>query len=82
MSEKERVGIPPLSQIVGHVVDAQALAPVAAIAVGLTLIGWVSVEMVLLAGLGSLACALYLVLGACISAIGVAWSRSSQHAVH
>jgi len=43
----------------------------------LTLIGWVSVEMVVLAGLGSLAWAFYLVLGACIAAIGVAWWRSS-----
>jgi hypothetical protein len=53
------------------------IAPLAAIAVGLTLIGWVCVEMVVLAGLGSLAWALYLVLGACIAAIGVAWWRSS-----
>lgn len=54
-----------------------AIAPLAAVAVGLTLIGWVCVEMVVLAGLGSLAWALYLVLGACIAAIGVAWWRSS-----
>jgi hypothetical protein len=53
------------------------IAPLAAIAVGLTLIGWVSVEMVVLAGLGSLAWTLYLVLGACIATIGVAWWRSS-----
>ena len=58
----------------------QALAPIAAVVVGLTLIGWVSVEMVVLAGLGSLAWALYLVLGACIAAIGVAWWRSSPQA--
>ena len=57
-------------------VRRQALAPLAAVAVGLTLIGWVSVEMVVLAGLGSLAWALYLVLGACIAAIGVAWWRA------
>lgn len=44
-------------------------------AVGLTLIGWVSVEIVVLAGLGSLAWTLYLVLGASIVAIGVAWWR-------
>src|ERR1700674_5779149 len=55
----------------------QALAPLAAVAVGLTLIGWVSVEMVVLAGLGSLAWTLYLVLGASIAAIGVGWWRSS-----
>jgi len=41
----------------------------------LTLIGWVSVEIVVLAGLGSLAWTLYLVLGASIVAIGVAWWR-------
>jgi hypothetical protein len=56
----------------------QAFAPIAAVAVGVTLIVWVSVEMVVLAGLGSLAWALYLVLGASIAAIGVAWWRSSQ----
>ena len=54
-------------------------APLAAVAVGLTLIGWVSVEMVVLAGPGSLAWALYLVLGAAIAAIGVAWWRSSSN---
>jgi hypothetical protein len=58
----------------------QASAPLAAVAVGLTLIGWVSVEMVVLAGPGSLAWAFYLMLGACIAAIGVAWWRSSIRA--
>jgi hypothetical protein len=58
-------------------VRRRAIAPMAAVAVGLTLIGWVSVEMVVLAGPGSLAWALYLVLGACITAIGVAWWRTS-----
>jgi hypothetical protein len=55
----------------------QASAPLAAVAVGLTLIGWVSVEMVVLAGPGSLAWTLYLVLGASIAGIGVGWWRSS-----
>jgi hypothetical protein len=55
----------------------QVLAPLAAVAVGLTLIGWVSVEMVVPAGLGSLAWTLYLVLGASIAAIGVGWWLSS-----
>jgi hypothetical protein len=55
----------------------QAFAPLAAVAIGLTLIGWVSVEMVVLAGLGSLAWAFYLVLGTCIAAIGVSWWRWS-----
>jgi hypothetical protein len=74
------VGIAPLLAA-AMTVRRQALAPLAAVAVGLTLIGWVCVEMVVLAGLGSLAWALYLVLGASISVIGLAWWRSSQHAV-
>jgi hypothetical protein len=73
------VGLAPLLAA-AITVRRQALAPMAAVAVGLTLIGWVSVEMVVLAGLGSLAWALYLVLGACIAAIGVAWWRSSPRA--
>jgi hypothetical protein len=40
--------------------------------------GWISVEMVVLAGLGSLAWTLYLVLGTCIAAVGVVWWRSSR----
>jgi hypothetical protein len=59
-------------------VRRRAFAPLAAVAIGLTLIGWVCVEMVVLAGPGSLAWALYLVLGACIAAIGVAWWSSSR----
>jgi hypothetical protein len=61
-------------------VRRQAFAPIAAVAVGLTLIVWVAVEMVVLAGLGSLAWALYLVLGACIAALGVGWWRSTKAA--
>jgi hypothetical protein len=53
-------------------------APIAAIAVGLALIGWISVEMVVLAGLASLAWVLYLVLGVSIAAIGVTWWRSPE----
>ena len=74
------VGIAPLLAA-AMTMRRQAFAPIAAVAVGLTLIGWVSVEMVVLAGLGSLAWALYLVLGVCIALIGVAWWRSSPHAV-
>jgi hypothetical protein len=70
------VGLAPLLAAT-ITVRRQAFAPLAAVAVGLTLIGWVSVEMVVLAGLGSLAWAFYLVLGACIASIGVAWWRSS-----
>jgi hypothetical protein len=52
-----------------------AIAPLAALAVGLTLMGWITVEMVILAGLTSLFWAFYLVLGTVIAAVGVAWSR-------
>jgi hypothetical protein len=58
----------------------QALAPLAAVAVGMTLIGWISVEMLVLAGPGSLAWAFYMVLGVSIAAVGVAWWRF-QHNV-
>jgi hypothetical protein len=72
------VGLVPLLAA-AITVRRQSFAPLAAVAVGLTLIGWVSVEMVVLAGPGSLAWTLYLLLGACIAAIGVAWWRSSLH---
>ena len=48
------------------------------LAVGLTLIGWIFVEMVVLAGVGSIAWALYLVLGTSIASVGVVWWRSSR----
>ena len=71
------VGVAPLVAV-AITVRRLSAAPLAAAAVGLTLIGWVSVEMVALAGLGSLAWAFYLVLGTSIAAVGVAWwlSRS------
>ncbi len=69
------IGVGPL-MAAAITLRRQALAPLAAVAVGVTLIGWVSVEMVVLAGLGSLAWTLYLVLGASIAAIGVGWWRS------
>jgi hypothetical protein len=68
------VGLAPLLAA-AITVRRHAVAPLAAVAVGLTLIGWVSVEMVVLAGPGSLAWTLYLVLGSCIAAIGVTWWR-------
>jgi uncharacterized membrane protein len=71
------VGIAPLLAA-AITIRRRAVAPLAALAVGLTLIGWVSVEMVVLAGPGSLAWALYLVLGTCIAATGVAWWLSSR----
>ncbi len=55
-----------------------ALAPLAAIGVGAVLVGWIAVEMVFLAGIGSLAWTFYLVLGCCIAAIGIVWRRQSQ----
>src|ERR1700730_1426330 len=71
------VGVAPLLAA-AITVRRQAIAPFAAVAVGLTLIGWISVEMVVLAGLGSLAWTFYLVLGTCIAAVGVVWWRSSR----
>jgi hypothetical protein len=55
----------------------QKTAPLAALAVGLTLIGWITVEMVIFAGFTSLLWAFYLVLGTVIAAIGMAWWRST-----
>jgi hypothetical protein len=57
----------------------QAIAPLAALAVGVTLMGWITVEMVIFAGLTSLLWDFYLVLGTVIAAVGVAWWRSSAH---
>jgi hypothetical protein len=54
-----------------------AVGPLAALAVGLTLMGWITVEMVIFAGLTSLFWAFYLVLGTVIAAVGAAWWRSS-----
>jgi hypothetical protein len=71
------VGVAPLLAA-AITVRRKAIAPFAAVAVGLTLIGWISVEMVVLAGLGSLAWTLYLVLGTCIAAVGVVWWRSPR----
>jgi hypothetical protein len=55
----------------------RAIGPLAAFAVGLTLMGWIIVEMVIFAGLTSLFWAFYLVLGTVIAAIGVVWSRTA-----
>jgi hypothetical protein len=70
------VGVAP---IVAAAITARrgAIAPLAALAVGLTLMGWITVEMVIFAGLTSLFWAFYLVLGTVIAAVGVAWSRST-----
>jgi len=71
------VGLVPLLAA-AITIRRQALAPVAAVAVGLTMIVWICIEMVVLAGLGSLASALLLVRGVCISAIGIAGWRSAR----
>jgi len=64
------VGVAPLLAA-AITIRRQSIAPFAAVAVGLTLIVWISVEMVVLAGPGSLAWTFYLVLGTCIAAVGV-----------
>jgi hypothetical protein len=68
------VGVAP---IVAASVTARrrAIGPLAALAVGLALMGWITVEMAIFAGLTSLFWAFYLVLGTVIAAVGVAWSR-------
>jgi hypothetical protein len=71
------VGVGPLLAA-AIAVRRQRIAPLAAIAVGLTLIGWIAAEMVALAGMGSIAWSFYLVLGTSITALGVAWLRSSR----
>jgi hypothetical protein len=55
----------------------RAIGPMAALAVGVTLMAWITVEMVIFAGLTSLLWAFYMVLGTVIAAVGVTWSRSS-----
>ncbi len=50
-------------------------APAAAVAVGLTLMGWITAEMVMIAGWATLLWAVYLALGTAIAGIGLAWRR-------
>jgi len=70
------VGIGP---IVAAAVTARqrAIGPLAAMAVGVTLMTWIIVEMVLFAGSASLLWAFYLILGTVIAAVGAAWRRST-----
>src|SRR6202035_5195079 len=56
----------------------RAIGPLAAFAVGLTLMGWITVEMVIFSGLTSLFWAFYLILGTVIAAVGAAWWRSNS----
>jgi len=55
-----------------------AIGPLAALAVGVTLMGWITVEMVMFAGFTSLLWAFYLVLGTVIAAVGIVWWRSGS----
>lgn len=55
-----------------------AIGPLGALGVGLTLTVWISVEMVIFAGVTSLFWAFYIVLGTVIAAVGVAWSRTTR----
>jgi hypothetical protein len=61
-------------------VQRRAFAPMAAIAVGTALVVWITVEMVMLSGAGSLAWAFYLVLGTSLAAVGLGWHRSAPPA--
>jgi hypothetical protein len=71
------VGVAPM---LAAVITARrgAIGPLAALAVGVTLMGWITVEMVIFAGLTSLFWAFYLVLGTVIVAVGVAWTRTNS----
>jgi hypothetical protein len=69
------VGVGPLVAA-ALTIRRHALAPMAAVAVGLTLLGWVTVEMVMLAGFVSLLWAFYVALGTAIGALGIGWWRS------
>src|SRR6202171_5961205 len=71
------VGVAP---IVAAAITARRLAigPLAALAVGVTLMSWITVEMVMFAGFTSLLWAFYLVLGTVIAAVGAAWWRSNS----
>jgi hypothetical protein len=71
------VGLAPMV-IAAITLRRHPIAPLAAVAVGLTLIGWITVEMVMLNGPGSLAWAFYLVLGCAIVAVGIAWRLNSR----
>lgn len=52
-------------------------APLAAIAIGTVLAGWIAVEMVMLVSWGSLAWSFYLLLGATLVGVGLWWRRTA-----
>ncbi len=68
------IGIGPLAAAI-VTYRRPEFAPLAAALVGLILMGWVTVEMVMLAGPSSLLWALYLVLGTGLAALGLGSSR-------
>ena len=68
------IGIGPIAAAV-LTYRQPSTAPLAAVLVGVILMGWVTVEMVMLAGPTSLLWALYLVLGTGLAAFGLGSSR-------
>jgi len=70
------LGVAPIV-VAGITLRRMAIAPLLAVAVGVTLVGWITVEMVMLVNPGSLAWAFYLVLGTCIATLGAAWWRGA-----
>ena len=73
------LGVTPLL-VAGLTWMRVAIAPLAAVAVGLALIGWIATEMVMLVGWGSLAWTFYLLLGAAIAGTGLWWWLRSRAA--
>lgn len=69
------LGLLPLAASVLTMVRSR-VAPFVTFVAGATVVGWITVEMVMLAGFGSLAWAAYLVLGTSIAALGVAAVRN------
>jgi peptidoglycan/LPS O-acetylase OafA/YrhL len=69
------IGVLPLLAAVATV-RRLPIAALLAVGVGVLLVGWIAVEMVILAGPGSLAWSLYLVLGTAVLVLGGVWLRS------
>ena len=67
--------IDPIRLYVGNVPGPVFATSLMAVAVGVTLMSWITVEMVMFAGLTSLLWAFYLVLGTVIATVGAAWWR-------
>ena len=69
------IGIGPLAAAI-VTYRRPTIAPLAAALVGLILMGWVTIEMVMLAGPSSLLWALYLVLGTGLTALGLSAAKA------